>query len=108
MEILKSCNWIRRVPQVPNVETGIGVVIICNYELGWNQRVPHDLSFCYFGWLGRLIVVCVKVVVLIYCLGELWLLELEKRFTLFEVPNYDFAILGSARQNVGDNTIPTC
>lgn len=43
MQILECSYGVLRVPQIPNIEARILVVIICHNELGRDGRIPYNL-----------------------------------------------------------------
>ena len=99
-------NRILGVPQVPNVDALVLVIIVSDDELGWNHRIPDDLSLHCSSALFTLASLGAEVVILAGR-GLFWLGELENRFAGFQIPHDDFAVFGGAGQNVLNDTIPT-
>lgn len=106
VQVLESGHWVLRVPQIPNVEAGVLVVVRSNDKLGGNQGVPLDLGLDN-RTLGCVVIrPCVEVVVV--CAGGLGLRlgKLEDALGLLEVPDHNLTVFGGRSQNVGDNTVP--
>lgn len=104
VHIIVSGNWVRWITKVPNVECWVVVVIRGCNKLRGNIGWPHELDFS-FGW-GFVLLHGPKVVI-DWGLGSHWgISEIKDFFVHFQIPDDDFAIFGSWRQNVLDDSIP--
>lgn len=64
MKIGVGGNRILGVPQVPNVNTLVLVVVVSDHKLGWNHRIPDNLSLHSSGALFTLTSLGAEVVIL--------------------------------------------
>jgi len=108
VNVLEGRNGVCRVPQIPDVEDGVRIVVVGDDKLGRNLGVPHHLGLLGNNWL--LCGLFLAVVEVIECaastLALRWLHELENRFRTSEIPDHDLSILTSTCQNVRHNQVP--
>jgi hypothetical protein len=106
VQILEGCCRVLRIPQIPDVEAWVHVIIIGDNELRGNDRVPHHLSlFGFDGFLPHRLIKEVIVGVLT-SRAVIGLVELENRLGLPEIPDHNFAIFRSGGQDMRYDAVP--
>ena len=102
MDVLEGRNWIVGLSQIPNVEAWILIIVITDYKLSRNLRVPHHT--CLFRALRLLLLIWIIEIAL--SSAGIWLLELEDGLGSLQIPNHNLAVLTGTSQNVWHNSIP--
>jgi len=110
VEVLERRHWVVWLPQVPNLEARVLVVVIGHHELSWDLRVPCQtcLSQDWLLGLAALRPLIVKVIKVVILLGQLLggFGEVEYGFVDLKIPHDDLPVLRGASQYVRDHSVP--
>lgn len=92
------------LPEIPDVDRRVQVIIVGDNELGGDLWVPHHLRLLTWEVLATQLVLGSKVVVDSCCAR--WLGEREDGLVDLQVPDHDLAVFTRARQDVRDDSVP--
>ena len=103
MDVLEGGNRIIGLSQIPYIETRILIIVIADYELSCDLRVPHHTCL-----LRALRLLLLRGIIEIgRSSGGIWLLELEDSLGSLQVPDHNLSVLTCTSQNVRHNSVPT-